>query len=797
MKKFTFLFVFAFLASLVLSSNAFGQIAQRGTATSATSTNTSLTIDKPTGVVSGDVMLVNITSNNGGTPSLSGWSSLGTGIFNGSNLRATVLYKVAGGSEPANYTFALGAGANDAVGTIVAFSGVDNASPIDATGTMGLSVAAGQTATAPGITTNSANAAVVMFGNQSDNRTYSSWTTTSPGNLTEIAEFLWTNGTQDMSVGAAWATKASAGATGDGTVTLQDNNDRWAAMLIALKASVPTPSATLSPSTSQNIAVGGSVNFTATANNYTGSGNYTYTWTAVGATIPGSNPNSIAASSDSKSLTFPSAGTYTVTVQIARGGGGPTLNTNTTTVNVFAAPASPNLWGIQGSNVVNFSVNGGIDFGPGPSVRFLQTVGTSSAALARTDKPTQANGYFYWLLNSGTNAGVVQVYGSDGSGGSQTLIGSLDVNGGSNNDLGFVRLGARADGVVFGLAGDGTTIYLFQFKPNGVTVNGSLPVADQLSVVDSDVTLAGGVSAATFFNGDICLAGDGNIVALANNSGTTQILIGAPNGATTTLTKKFDVLDNNGNAFGGSVNGIAFDLQGSLYVSTSGGLYYINKNTVNGPAGTINISLVWSGSGLTDLASNFFPTTIITPVKISDFTVTRQGSNAMLNWTTVTETNSDRFEIERSYDGVNFTVVGSKLAAGNSTDAVNYQYADPITVNSGNIYYRLNSVDKDAKSSYSKIVVLRLNGGIVKDFNVYPNPFSSDLKIQISSEKESAATIRISNAAGQLVVSRNVTIQKGENILVLSSELQTLKPGMHLMEIITEDGKVSQKIIKR
>ena len=705
MKKFTFLFVFAFIASLVLSSNAFGQIAQRGTATSATSTNTNLTIVKPTGVVSGDVMLVNIAKNNGSaiTPSLAGWTLLGSGIINGSNLRGTVLYKVAGGSEPANYTFALGAGSNDAVGTIVAFSGVDNASPIDATGTMGLSVAAGQTATAPGITTNSANAAVVMFAQQSDNRSYSGWTTTSPGALAEIADVEWTNGIQDMSVGTAWATKASAGATGNGTVTLEDNNDRWGALLIALKPVPPTP---------------------------------------------------------------------------------------------------PNLWGIQGTNVVNFSVNAGVDVGGGPTVRFAQTIGTSSAALARTDKPTQANGYFYWLLNSGTNAGVVQVYGSDGSGGSQTLIGSLDVNGGSSNNLGFVRLGARADGMVFGLAGDGTTIYLFQFKPNGVTVNGSLPVADQLAVVDNNVTLAGGVTAATFFNGDICLAGDGNIVALANNSGTTQILVGAPNGSSTTLTKKFDVLDNNGNAFGGSVNGIAFDLQGSLYVSTSlsngvGGLYYINQATVNGPAGTINIFPVWTGSDLTDLASNFFPTTIITPVKISDFTVIKQGSNAMLNWTTVTETNSDHFEIERSYDGINFTVVGSKLAAGNSTDAVNYQYADPISVNSGNIYYRLKSLDKDARSAYSKIVVLRLNAGIVKDFSVYPNPFSSDLKIQISSEKESAATIRISNAVGQLVVSRNVTIQKGENILVLSSELQTLKPGMHLMEIIMEDGKVSQKIIKR
>lgn len=561
--------------------------------------------------------------------------------------------------------------------------------------------------------------------------------------------------------------------------------------------------ATISP-TNSNIAVGGSQSFTVVTTGFGADNNnrtFVYTITGPGATVPASPATfncTSGCNSETHTFTFPTAGIYTVSVTVTQTQGGSAVASTSTTINVLSAPSSFNLWGIQNSNtVVEFKVNGGIDFGPGPSSKFPMNIGTNSAALARTDKPSLVNGYFYWLLNDANNNGVASVYGSAADGTSQTFIGSLDFNGGSGTDLTFVRLGAGGDGTVWLLAASTTTVYLGKIKPNGVTVNGSLPAADQLQVVDADVTLTGG-SASTFQNGDICIAGDGNIVALANDgSGLTQIFTGQPNGSTTILAKKFDVLDQNGNAFSGSVNGVAFDLQGSLYVSSSTGLHYIDKNTVNGPANTINISLVWSGSGMVDLATNFFPTTIITPVKISDFTVTRQGSNALLNWTTVTETNSDRFEIERSYDGISFTSVGSKLAAGNSTDAVNYQYADPITVNSGNIYYRLKSVDKDAKSSYSKIVVLRLNGGIVKDFNVYPNPFNDDLKIQISTEKESMATIRISNVLGQVVVNRNVMIQKGENILVLSSELQTLKPGLHLMEIITEDGKVSQKIIKR
>ncbi|MBL0130964.1 MAG: hypothetical protein IPP43_07420 [Chitinophagaceae bacterium] len=42
MKKFTFLFVFALLANLIIGSAAFGQITQRGTPQTATATSATL-----------------------------------------------------------------------------------------------------------------------------------------------------------------------------------------------------------------------------------------------------------------------------------------------------------------------------------------------------------------------------------------------------------------------------------------------------------------------------------------------------------------------------------------------------------------------------------------------------------------------------------------------------------------------------------------------------------------------------------------------------------------------------------
>ena len=122
MKKFTFLFVFAFVANLILSSTAFGQILQRGTSTNGTSTNASLQISKPTGVVAGDVMIVNIAQRNNGVnaPTLAGWTAISSGAIDGGSTMGALLYRVADGTEGANFTFTLGTGANNNTGSTVA-----------------------------------------------------------------------------------------------------------------------------------------------------------------------------------------------------------------------------------------------------------------------------------------------------------------------------------------------------------------------------------------------------------------------------------------------------------------------------------------------------------------------------------------------------------------------------------------------------------------------------------------------------------------------------------------------------
>lgn len=228
--------LFTFLAGTV-----WGQITQRGTATSGTTTTTSLTVNKPGGVIAGDVMIVNITQNgNTGTnASLSGWTLIAGARQDDGTRRSTILYRKADGSEGASFTFSLGSGTTAAVGSIIAFSGVDPS--VFDVNPGSLSVGGSTTITATGITTNTNGAAVVFLAGASanTNNTYSNWTGTTPA-LTEIMDFRINS---SVSVGAAWGIRAAAGATGNRSVTVTGNY-YWAGILIALKEA-PVPGSTI------------------------------------------------------------------------------------------------------------------------------------------------------------------------------------------------------------------------------------------------------------------------------------------------------------------------------------------------------------------------------------------------------------------------------------------------------------------------------------------------------------------------------------------------------------------------
>lgn len=182
------------------------------------------------------------------------------------------------------------------------------------------------------------------------------------------------------------------------------------------------------------------------------------------------------------------------------------------------------------------------------------------------------------------------------------------------------------------------------------------------------------------------------------------------------------------------------------------------------------------GTPAYDLPSN------ILPVTIADFTAQKQGTSALLKWTTAQELNTDKFVAERSNDGKNYKEVGEVNAAGNSASAKSYQLTDAHPVN-GNNLYRIKEYDKDGKFNISDVRSLNF-ASLQPYIAIGPNPTKNTVTISIPGNTDNI-TIRLVSTAGQPITSK---IMDGET---LTLNVANLASGVY--NIIVEGKGYSSK----
>jgi len=146
------------------------------------------------------------------------------------------------------------------------------------------------------------------------------------------------------------------------------------------------------------------------------------------------------------------------------------------------------------------------------------------------------------------------------------------------------------------------------------------------------------------------------------------------------------------------------------------------------------------------------PAAIVLPVRLTKFNIRLINENtASLDWTSAAEFNSRNYIVERSRDGKNFESIGTINAAGNSSRTINYQYNDKLAV-SGAYFYRLNQIDIDGKSEYSKVVYINSGKTIGTSLRVFPNPFQSDVQlVGITTGDLNSKNVRLFNTTGQQI----------------------------------------------
>ena len=421
------------------------------------------------------------------------------------------------------------------------------------------------------------------------------------------------------------------------------------------------------------------------------------------------------------------------------------------------------------------SFSGTVDFNPGSGTFELASIkGTADIYISKLD----ASGNFVWakgfgdvsgdfgfsvkvdasgnVYTTGSFSGLIVFNTGSGnfllnsSGGTDVFVVKFNASGvftwakklgGSGGDIGY--------SMALDVAGNVYTTGYFSgtadFDPGTTTNNlisaGGTDLFISKLDVDGNFVFAKRIGGAGNDEGNaITLDVSGNIYSTGSFSGTVDFNPGA---ITYDLTSagSGDIfilkLDATGNfAIAKSMGGTGDDIGNSLTVNNSGNIYStgIYNGTADFDPGAAAFPLTSTGGN--DLFISKLGLTV-TPVTLLSFEVVKNEKDAYLSWKTSTELNADKFEIERSEDGIIFKKIGNVKASGYSNTIKTYHFLDKnaaVNLINQTLYYRFAQLDFDGKIIYSPVRSINFKQNHT-GIHVFPNPAIDVITIQAGSEQ--------------------------------------------------------------
>jgi len=245
---------------------------------------------------------------------------------------------------------------------------------------------------------------------------------------------------------------------------------------------------------------------------------------------------------------------------------------------------------------------------------------------------------------------------------------------------------------------------------------------------------------------------DGSLTAFLDNISTTQASIRIYDSVTNTVKLLYN---SNGKGYFGRV------------ITLTAGTYYMN---IYSQADTYSWEFPYA------FKLTFTPNSL--PIMDVSFTATAINKAIQTNWYTSTELNTDHFIVQHSTDGTSFTDIGTIKAVGSGANG--YSFTDTHPTNGTN-YYRLQSLDRDGASSFSKVVSAEIVDNRY-EIVVVPNPVKSVATIK----GNHIALVQVIDNIGRVV--KTVTLKDATNPVL---SVNGLPAGMYHLRIQTTDGNVS------
>lgn len=214
---------------------------------------------------------------------------------------------------------------------------------------------------------------------------------------------------------------------------------------------------------------------------------------------------------------------------------------------------------------------------------------------------------------------------------------------------------------------------------------------------------------------------------------------------------------------------------------------------INGPDGCSGVTVAgrnntqWTA---TNDAKQFTPTGCCNTALAAELVVF-DGEQLSTNvnriyWTTETETNLDKFIVERSEDGINFSDLHELKAVGNSSVQNHYSIIDANPFERVT-YYRLRQIDFDGSIKYSNaIAIVNSNWTGFAVLNLFPNPSDGLVNAEVYSSGEQNFVVQIRDISGRFIRNEKHVLNNSTNII--SFDISDLEDGIYLFDFINPES---------
>jgi hypothetical protein len=180
------------------------------------------------------------------------------------------------------------------------------------------------------------------------------------------------------------------------------------------------------------------------------------------------------------------------------------------------------------------------------------------------------------------------------------------------------------------------------------------------------------------------------------------------------------------------------------------------------------------------------------PVELLSFNGDCNEGQVNISWQTATEHNSDYFEVEKSRDGMNWQVLTTVNAAGNSTQLLNYEATDAHAME-GNNYYRLTQVDIDGTTKTYDVINVSCSGAAKGYFSAYPNPSTGSFQVILNDKNlVGSGNLSVKDTKGAELLNRTIEVKPGINMFSVTD--LNLAPGVYYIQIV--NGERATEVLK-